>query len=30
MGVEPTGDEIILENVGVFRIENGRIADLYL
>lgn len=30
MGVEPTGNEITLENAGVFRIENGRIVDLYL
>ncbi|WP_231187273.1 ester cyclase [Haladaptatus sp. DYF46] len=30
MGVEPTGNEIILKNAGVFRIENRRIVDLYL
>lgn len=30
MGVEPTGNEITLENAGVFRIENGKIVDLYL
>ncbi|MFH5800910.1 ester cyclase [Haladaptatus sp. CMAA 1911] len=30
MGVKPTGNEIILENAGVFRIENRRIVDLYL
>lgn len=30
MGVEPTGNEIILENAGVFQIEDGKIADLYL
>lgn len=30
MGVEPTGNEIILENAGVFQIEDGKTADLYL
>ncbi|WP_227356005.1 ester cyclase [Haladaptatus salinisoli] len=30
MGVEPTGNEITLENAGVFRIKNGKIIDLYL
>ncbi|MFC4440201.1 MULTISPECIES: ester cyclase [Natrialbaceae] len=30
LDAEPTGNEITLENVGVFRIEGGKIAELYL
>ena len=30
MGVEPTGNKITLENAGVFHIEDGKIADVYL
>jgi len=30
MGVERTGNEISLQNAGVFRVEDGKIVELYL